>query len=332
MPPTIFASNLQFGGIAKETVPGTPVAMAATIPITTLTCEDKPVLLDDEALRGSMGDVTDTLVGPIYSELSISGPVFVDTIPWLLRNILGDYTATGASSPFTHAFSTLNTSPAQPLTHTLTDFDGVAASHGARVYAGMALTDLDLKWNPESALFTYDAKALAWPSTIAAATPTASPSAIRAQPSWEMAVGIAGAASGGTQVLNSGEGSISIKRTCSVRWTNQGNVQNPFVIARGKIGVDGALRFIVADETPLAALLAGTIQQTQFLISGGAAQQVQVDMQNTVYRGVARDHSKELIEWVTTFKANQNTTNAGASGGRSPAKFTVLNAVNTTTY
>jgi hypothetical protein len=334
--PTVFASDRQFAGIANEVTPGTQVAMTATIPISpgTLVAEDKPLYLPDDALRGSMADEYDALVGPIYSDLAWSGPIFVDTLPYLIRNILGDYTGTGASAPFSHAFALLNSGTGQPLTQTLTDYDGVSTTSGARWYGSLALTDLAIKWNAESALFTYDAKALAFPSAIPGSTPTPTPSAIRAQPSWQMTVGVAGPATGGTQIKTVIEGQLNIKRQASVRWTGQ-NSQTPYIIARGKCGIDGTQRIIAADESPLTALLAGTIQQFQWLYTqgaGAATQAVQIDMANVSYRTVPRDRSKELVEYNTTFKAEANTTNAGTSGGRSPAKITVTNAVALTVY
>lgn len=334
--PTVFASNRQFIGIANEVTPGTPVAMSATLPVSpgTFTAEDKPLYLPDDALRGSMVDEYDALVGPIYSDLAWSGPIFVDTLPYLLRNILGDYTGTGASAPFTHAWSVLNSGTGQPGVHTITDYDGIAATAGARWYSSTVLTDLTIKWNAESSLFTYDAKALAFPSAIPGSQPTPSPSAIRAQPAWQMTVGVGGPATAGTQLKNVVEGQLNIKRTASVRWTGQ-NSQTPFIIARGKLGIDGTQRLIAADETPLTALLAGTIQQFQWLYTQGASattQALQIDMQNVSYRTTPRDRSKELVEWNTTFKCEANTTNAGASGGRSPAKLTVTNAVGLAIY
>ncbi len=96
--PNTFAAAKQFVGIAKETAQGTPVAMTSTIPVTKFDPEDKPVWLDDKALRGSMVESYSKQQGVIKTDFSMSGPAFADTLGWLLGNILGDVAYAGGTN------------------------------------------------------------------------------------------------------------------------------------------------------------------------------------------------------------------------------------------
>jgi hypothetical protein len=52
--PTTYPSSKQFVGVAKETTPGTPVAMAFTQLVEKFDPEDKITGLIDKSMRGSM--------------------------------------------------------------------------------------------------------------------------------------------------------------------------------------------------------------------------------------------------------------------------------------
>lgn len=328
--PTTYASAKQFVLVAKETTQGTPVAGTATIPVEKFEPEDKPVWLDDKALRGSMVDVYGRQQGVIKTDFSFSGPVFGDTLGWLLGNLLGDLTTTGASDPFTHAFSTLNSGQGQPTSHTFTHFQGPPASVGARQLPGSCLSEVSIKWNAESQLLTYDAKGSSWPTVIPGGAPVSAPSTVKPIASWRGKLGIGGPASGGTLVLTIMDGEVSFKRALEVVFTTQ-LAQTPYIIQRGAVSVSGKLNFIASDETPYTTMLANTQPQLQLLIGNGvvgAGQvQVQVDCQNAAYATSKPDFGKAAVGYQTTFDAIANTTNAGVSGGFSPSKVTLTNAI-----
>jgi hypothetical protein len=94
--PVTYASPRQFIGFAIETVQGTPVAPVQSMPVEKFDPEDKWVWLDDKALRGSMTEPYNRVQGPGQSEFSFSGPCYFDTLPYLLSNILGDVSYSGA--------------------------------------------------------------------------------------------------------------------------------------------------------------------------------------------------------------------------------------------
>lgn len=405
-----FASAKQFVGVARETQQGTPVAMVATIPVDKFEPEDKPVWLDDKAIRGSMVEQYGREQGVIKSDFSMSGPVFGDTLGWLLANILGDNaysggtnagssttttaaltagtstvvaltSATGISvgtvlaldtaglaenvtvasitglnatitqpvakshasgatvqpvtAPFTSAFSTYNAAQGQPASHTFTHLQGPTATTGARQYPGCCLSELTLKFNAESQLFTYDAKGNCWPSVPAAAAPTSAPSTVTPTPSWRGMIGIGGPASGGTLVKNITDGEIAIKRALEPVYTAQ-NAQTPYIIQRGPVSVSGKLNFVAADESPYLAMIGNTQPQLQLVVgngvSGAGQIAVQVDCQLAAYDAAKYNAGKAAVMYDVTFAGIANTTNAGASGGYSPTKVTLTNSVPAQTY
>jgi len=332
---TTFTSAKQFVGVAKETFQGTPLASTFTLLVEKFTPEDKPVWLDDHAMRGSMVDNYGRQQGVIKTDFSMSGPAFGDGLGFLLANILGDLTTTGASAPFTHAFSLLNSGQGQPISHTLSHYQGPVASVGTRQYPGSCLSDLTLKWNAESQLLTFDAKGMSWPSVIPGATPTSSPTTVAPVPSWRGSLGIGGPASGGTLIKTITEGEISIKRELEPVFTTQG-VQTPYIIQRGAVSVGVKLKFVAADESPYLAMIGNTQPQLQFVLDNGiaGAGQItfQVDIQKAAYKSAKYEAGKAAVAYDIDADAIANTTNAGASGGFSPVKVTLTNAITSGTY
>lgn len=93
--PVTFASPRQFIGFGVEATQGTVVAPTQSMPVDHFDPEDKWVWLDDKALRGSMTEPYNRVQGPGHSEFAFSGPGYLDTLPFLLSNILGDVAYSG---------------------------------------------------------------------------------------------------------------------------------------------------------------------------------------------------------------------------------------------
>jgi hypothetical protein len=170
---------------------------------------------------------------------------------------------------------------------------------------------------------------------IAGSTPTASYTAVTPIASWRSLLGIAGPASGGTQVKTITDGEIAIKRKLLPLYTGQGS-QNPYIIQRGSVGIDGKLNFIAADESPYLAMLANTQPQLQWLLDNGVVgvgqNRLTLDSQLAAYTATKYDAGKEAVMYQVDWSGIGNTTNAGGSGGYSPGKLTVINAVPGGTY
>lgn len=336
--PVVYPSAKQFVGLAKETTQGTAVTpITATLPLDKFEPEDKPTWLDDKSFRGSMANLAGRIQGVEIVEWSMDGPCFFDTIGYLLNNILGDLTDSGAT-PNVHAMSLLNSGTGQPGSLTLVDWQGPpSASNFARVYPGACLSELTLKGNAESSLIMMSAKGMAWPSSVIGVAPVAATSTDTPQAAWRTALGLAGIASGGTQVKTCREWEITIKRALKAQFTLQG-LQSPFVIFRGAVDVSGKLAFSVpADESnSMTYLLANTQPQLQLIVDNGLTvinnRNLQIDCQLAAYATTKINRGAEAVGYDATFDAVMNATNAGASGGLSPVKVTLKNAVAAATY
>lgn len=239
------------------------------------------------------------------------------------------------TGPYTQAHSLLNSGSGQPISHTITHFLGPTATSGARQYPGACFSELGLKWNAESELLTWSGKATAWPSVALGATPTANPSTVLPVASWRMLLGIGGPASGGTLINTVTDGELTIKRELSPYFTVTG-AQNPYIIQRGGLSVEGKLGFVAADESPLLYLLNNTQPQLQIILDNGLTGlnkiTFQIDCQIAAFTQMDPDGTKSAVEYGGTFMAVLNTTNAGGSGGYSPIKVSVTNNVPAGTY
>lgn len=237
--------------------------------------------------------------------------------------------------PFTQAHSLLNSGGGQPISHTITHFLGPTATSGARQYPGTCFSELGLKWNAESELLTWQGKATTWPSVALGAAPVAAPSTVLPVASWRMLLGIGGPAAGGTLVNTVTDGELTIKREVNPYFTVTGT-QNPYIIQRGGLSVEGKLSFVAADESPLLYMLNNTQPQIQLVLDNGLAGlnkiTFQFDCQIAAFTAMEPDGTKAAVEYGGTFTAVLNTTNAGGSGGYSPCKVSVTNNVAAGTY
>lgn len=320
-------------GIAKETRPSpgsAPTAVAATdfIPFTSISPVDTVNYLDDLGMRGSMVTEYDVIQGQIYSEFEFGGDVFADTVGYMVAGVLGDVTTTGASAPYTHAISTLNSqaSNGQPVTFTLSDYYSLGTA-STRRFAGAQFESIDFKFTAD-ALLTYTAKAKAYQSATAA-NPTPSFSAVTPLPSWTGVVTL-----NSTTTATLADGNCLIQRAVEPIFTVDGN-QRPYQLFAGAVNVSGALTLVFESDTELGFYLNNTrpplsIDFTQG--AGASAQQVLLNMTKCAFTVAKIERGKEYIELSVNYKALANTTDAGASAGYSPIKVTLKNAKVSGTY
>jgi hypothetical protein len=98
-PTTLFPVEEREVYVIKEAVPGTiPGTVGVPIPILTMKPSDKPQMLWDESMQGSMGDVYAGIQGILISSLDLGGNFYADTFGHLLLNLMGDYTVTGTTA------------------------------------------------------------------------------------------------------------------------------------------------------------------------------------------------------------------------------------------
>jgi hypothetical protein len=317
------ATQLSFLGIAKETTPGTPVASTNFIPVTQITPKDNLTLLQDKGYRGSFTDVYDEIAGTLYGTLDYDGDVFPDTVGFALAGILGDVTTTGASAPYTHNFSVLNSGTGQPPTYTLND-NYVA---GNRQYASAKFSEVGFKFTDDG-LLTYSAKTTTFGSVTAAA-PTTSFTAVPPMVGWTGAVQIGGVTQAGVI-----DGEVTIKRTVTVINAIDGS-QAPASLWSGPVQVDGKATLIMEDDTQLTNYLTNVKPAVDFNFSAGtgaSAVQLKLHMSKCAISAADVTRGKDYVEVPITWTAIANITDVGTSGGYSPIKVTVQNAVTSGTY
>lgn len=313
------------GTLSSSSIVGaTSVSSSVSIPASTL------IQID----TGNLAEIVTTSGAP-----SGAGPYTIP-VPALTKPHASGVaiTAIQPTGPNLHAISLMNsgqgrgqgTNSCQPSTLTISQYYGPAATSGGRQFTSVVVTEVGLKWNAESEFLTWTCKAIAWISSIPAslATPTYSTAAPIA--SWQGVMGLAGPASGGSQVKTVETGEYTLKRMAAAKFTGQ-NSQNPYIIARGGVSADWKNTFIAADESPLLYMRNNTQPQHQFILSNGlsgaSALAMQVDMQQAAFTEVKPNFGKELIGFDATGKAIFNATNAGYSGGMSPVKVTFTNAI-----
>lgn len=318
------ASVRSYLGIAKETTSGTAVAPTAFIPVSQSKLKPVDVIdpLYDTGLRGSMVKNYAYVPGRTRSTFDFGGPVFPDTLPWAIAGIMGSVATTGASAPYTHTISLKNATATgadvQPTSFTLTDF----YSTGVRAYAGCAISDFTLNFSADG-LMEYDAKATGYISTTAS-TPTPSFSTVLPVPSWIGTVSI-----GGSTVAYSVDGSLKLARAATPIYALS-NTQNPYDIFLGALDTTGSFTFIMEADTELTRYLTNT--QPAIVLNfaqgaGASATQIQATLTKGAYTTAMIERGKDYVEIKVDVTGIANTTDAGSTGGYSPIKWVVQNAV-----
>lgn len=325
-----------FLNIAPETTAGTAATTGfLTVPITKPNFDDAQKTLDDPSIRGSMAELYGRYLGVRSSNITFGGPLFPDIAGLLLQNILGDRTTTGAADPYTHAFSLLNNTTGQPKTHTGVYYTGVTPSVGARVFAGMCLSELKISWEAETKLVTYAAKAMGISSVVAGSTPTASPSSVPPIASWAAQMGIGGPASGGTLDPTCVSFELTLKRKVDAIYGLAASM-DPIVIQRGTLAVDGKAKFVASNELPLTRSLTNVQNQVQIAfdngIVGAGQRGLTCNFQQASWKNPKLDEGKQATMWDVEIDGVANSTDAGASGGLSPLKITLVNGNAGTVY
>lgn len=252
----------------------------------------------------------------------------------------------GATS-YSHKFAALNAYDGQPPTWTALDSTNVtdanADVYGQRYYTSLCMAQLDFTLSSE-ALFTQKASGTAWISgpTTALATPATSaftPSTVTTVPvpSWSSIISLSLPVGGGlTQVNYVGEVTFSLKRKIQVYWTDDGS-QNPFIIARGPLGVTGTVKAVVAqDEQVLQSMLKNfqgslsavvTVPATTPYPAGEQGLTFTFNVNNAAFTAAKPTRSAVLVGYDASFEGVANTTNVGQTGGLGPITISCTDLV-----
>ena len=320
-------------GSSTTTTGALTAGTTTVIPVTSATGITPGVVL---AIDTSTSLELVTVASVVSLNVTITQPV--------ARSHSSGVTVQPVTATFNSKFAVYNGGNGQPVTHTFTHYEGTPATTGARQFPSSCLSELTLKWNAETALFTFEAKGSSWPSVIAAGTPTAAPSTVPPIASWRGLLGVSGPASGGTLVSTAMDGEITIKRNLEPIFT-AANTQSPLIIQRGACDVSGKVNFVAVSnsfsagtsaEQPYLFMINNTQPQVQLVLSNGSAGAANIthtiNTQSTAFTASKFDAAKDAIMYQASFDAIPNTTDSGISGGISPIAYTLANAVSPGTY
>lgn len=324
-------STLTVGAtVNAHTTPGLLVTTVGTgsagpadyIPVTKFDPEDEQSFLEDKGWRGSAVESYDLVAANRQAKLDIGGDLFADTFGYFLSGIFGDVVF-GAGTPNTHTFSTLNSGQGQPPSFQITDFYGA----GTRQYGGVQFSELGFKASGDG-LLTYDVKGTSYASGTVA-TPTPSYSTARITPGYAGSVTLAAAAVDKLMSLD-----LTFKRAVETIQNIDGG-PDPFKIWAGAISVEGKASYVMEDDTFLNYYLANTqpAMVVTWNIGSGASQLgITVTMTKAGHKAAKINRGKTYVAVEADITAVANTTDAGASGGYSPAKVVLRNSRVTGTF
>jgi hypothetical protein len=230
-------------------------------------------------------------------------------------------------APYTHKWAILNSGTGQPPTHSLTDFTNLTPTVGARTYPGACVSSMDFTGNSEQ-LLMQKVTGNSWLSAPATSTPTNTTAFVIPQPNWRSTVSV-----GGSQVYNIGEWTAQIKRQLQIYWTAQG-AQNPYIIARGGLGMEIGLNFSVAsDESALNDMLSSGPLAVQIQLDNGltSINHLQLTINATKAQTVKSKPTRNavLIGYDNQLECVANTTDVGGSAGLGPCTVTLINSIAT---
>ena len=316
-------------GIAKEVTKGPVVAPTDFIPVAKDSLKPQDIVdpLYDTGLRGSNVLNYAYIQGRTRSTVDFGGAVFADTVGYGIAGLLGSVATTGASAPYTHTISLLNSltsgADAQPISYTLTDFYAV----DVRSYPGCQFSDFSLKFNADGML-EYDTKTTGWASS-SVADPTPTFSTILPTPVWRGTVSI-----GGTQVSTAMSGNIDMSRPVTPVY-GISNTQNPYQVFLGPLEVTGKITFLMETDAELTRFLNNT--QPAIVLNwsygtGASLVQIQATISKGAYTAAMIERGEDFVQVSIDLNGQSTTTDAGSTGGYAPIKWVLQNAKASGTY
>jgi hypothetical protein len=325
--PSAQPSVRSYLGIAKEVTPATPVDATAFIPVNKDGLKPVDIIapLYDTGLRGSMATNYTYIQGRRHTEIDVAGPAFADTVGWWLGSIMGSVATIGASAPYTHTISLKNATSgdAQPTSLSLEDY----YVSGNRLYPGCKVTDFTLNFNSDGML-DYTAKLMGYPSQTSAAS-TPSFSAVTPTPVWRGTVSV-----GGTTIGYTTAASVTVTRAAEAIF-GINTEQGPYEIFVAALDATGNMTFVMENDDQLTNFLSNSqpaITCTFAQGAGATATSIGFTITKGAYTTASIDRSGDHVSITVDINAIANTTDAGATLGYAPIKWTLQNAVVSGTY
>jgi len=309
-----------FVGLVKEVTPGTAVTPPTTfIPATTIASEDVRNYVADQAMRGSAVDSYDQIPTQGWGTFSFDGPVFMDSIGFILKGILGAEDLAGSGAPYTHTMSVLNTGTYQAPTYTLYDYNGFEA----RQFPYGVFNSCQLTYGADG-LLTHSSQAQAQAST-GVSKPTQSFSALKATAAYKTVVTIGGSA---TTLVESAQITIARPTNPIIALNNS---TSPTAIWGGPVAISGQLTAIYEDDTFLTPQLAGTATSVELSTTDADSNILDILCTDGLFtQAPITRNGNGWMEITISFTGVANTTDVTtAGGGYSPGIVTLTNSRST---
>lgn len=317
-------ANLQWVGVARESVYGTPIAAPTiNIPSDTPTYHLTQQPLVDTNLRGSMAGEYQQIAGLQFGTVTFKTNCYLDSVYFLLRTLFGyPDQVTGASDPYTHQTALQNTgNNGQPVSTTVFWTDATGRTQqmpGAQASSVKVTIKAD-------GLVQLDVTYIGLPATDIA-MPTNTPTTALPMPSWNTVIEIGGSPSTAYSELT-----IDYKRATEPIPTVNGS-QAPYAIFAGPVTVSGNLTAVYqgVSDVNWVDYLANTQPVLSYTIApvGDSDHYIEVVHSKVAYDDVQVSGTNKWMEIKSTIKALGNTTDA-IGGLFSPAHVTLLSPVST---
>lgn len=317
-----YSNNSSVVGMAPETVRGTAAALPLLwIPTKSPKIQPTITQVVNDSLMGSMVTAVDQIITARHDEYSFTCLAFVDTLPALMRGLLGGTdTVTGGAAPYTHAISLLNNDVVngnQPPSYTFFDWDGYIL----RTMAGGQIDEVSLKFTA-TGLVEITVKVLTMPYVAAGGAPTSAFTTVAAAPSWSCAT-LFNAVSN-TPIV---EGTLSFKR--GVKAVHTLGTVAPYRLYAGPLDVSGSsLTVINQSDIEQNLALAGTAFPLSLTFTPPANPTLSFKFAMSTVKA-SQTHQERGGDGMVITQLDllplPNVTDA-ASGGVSPVKFTGMTA------
>jgi len=327
-----FLTANSYLGMVIETTEGTlpTTGTVSWIPVSTPQITPNQIFLRDEALRGSATTVYDQIVGVRHDDFEFKTYLYADTLPTILRSILGSTDTVTGSGPYTHKIKVLNSpsTGSQPPTYSILDFDGA----NYFTVTGAQADSLVITFGAEAAA-EATVKYLGNPYTSYTSAPTVfatqSLSSEHMIPAWDTAITI-----NAVSYTNISSGEISINRKTQPIFTL--GTQAPYNLFAGPVEVTGKFTMVVPSNADLfstgssAFALTRSPEAVSITLTdpNDSGHSVNLTMTAAQFHNVKRIRGKEFTEIEVELTANANATDS--TTGFSPIQTTTINGQSAT--
>lgn len=252
-----------------------------------------------------------------------AGPYTIP-VPALKYAHLSTVTVQPVTAPYTTAVSTLCAGNFQGPTYTLTDWNSNITGYQL---AGTRFSEVGFKFAGNGKL-EYTAKATSL-SNATTTKPSYANNSTQIFAGWQGVVKI-----GGTTIASLVDGELNIKRAVENIDTADGT-QAPAANFGAQVEADGKMTLVMEADTYRAQFVSATPTAVEFNFTqgtGGSTQQILLHASSSIFTDAKVIRGKPYVEVEVPFTCDGNTTDVGNSGGFSPIRATIQNAIVAGTY